>query len=56
MGRHKYVYFQNQKEKVEELARAGVTDVEIAKITGMNCGYVQRTTTEYWKNKMEQKK
>jgi len=53
MPRHEFD--EKKKHQVEKMTELGVPDVEICKKTELSAGYVSRITTEYWKNKMNNK-
>ena len=56
MGRPKYKYDEEILNKIKKLANKGFNDTEIVKRTGANYAFIQKTTTQYWKDKMKQKK
>lgn len=46
-------YTEQDKQRVRKLTDMGYSDTEITRMTGFKYGFVQASTTRYWKNKME---
>lgn len=48
-------YTESDKEEIRRLCKKGIPDTEISNITGFSYFVVQKTSTKYWKDKMDRK-